>query len=185
MDLSNNNLIHISKFLSLVLRHKPETVGMTFEKGGWLKVDDLIQGAKEAGVELDKELLRAVVEHSERKRFSFSEDGLKIRANYGHSIPIDLAIEAVEPPEFLFHGTAVRFIEAIRKEGIVPQGRQYVHLSPDEQTAGEVGRRHGVPIVFTIQSRLMHENGFKLYPTDSGIWLTETVPPEFIIFPSH
>jgi len=184
MEIPDRDLVHMSKFLSLVLRHKPEVAGLALEEGGWVKVDDLIHGAKEAGVSLDRELLRFVVEESEKKRFSFSDDGQRIRANYGHSIPIHMDFEPIEPPEFLYHGTAVRFLESIQKNGIAPRGRQYVHLSPDEQTATETGRRHGVPIVLPVQSRFMHENGFHFYHTASGIWLTEKVPPEFVVFPS-
>ena len=183
--MDERDIVHISKFLSLVLRHRPEVVGMKLEEGGWLRVDELIAGAKEAGVSLNREVLRVVVEHSDRKRFSFSEDGQKVRANYGHSIPIDLDLEPIEPPEFLFHGSAVQFIDAIRREGLVPQGRQYVHLSPDEQTAAEVGQRHGEAVVCTIQARLMHESGFRFYRTVSGLWLTEHVPSEYIEFQSR
>lgn len=107
-----------------------------------------------------------------------------IRANYGHSLPIDLGIEPVEPPELLYHGTAVRFLVSIKMKGIVPKERTHVHLSPDEESAREVGQRHGKPVVLNIQSRRMHEDGFKFYLSASGLWLTGKVPPEYVIFPT-
>ena len=183
-DEADRNLVRISKFLSLILRHKPETIELSLDERGWARVDELLSRANDAGVSMDRVLLRQVVEGNDKKRFSFSEDGLKIRANYGHSIPIDLDLEAVEPPEFLYHGTAIRFIVSIKMKGIVPQERTHVHLSPDEVTAMEVGQRHGKPIVLIIRANRMHEDGFKLYHSESGLWLTEKVPPEYIIFPS-
>ena len=182
---TDRNIIRISKFLSLVLRHKPETIGLTLDEHGWARVDELLTRVNQEDVPMDEALLRQVVEDSEKKRFSFSEDGQKIRANYGHSLPIDLGLEPVEPPEFLFHGTAVRFLVSIKMKGIVPQERIHVHLSPNEDSALEVGQRHGKPVILDIQSRRMHEDGFKFYLSASGIWLTEKVPPEYIIFPAY
>jgi putative RNA 2'-phosphotransferase len=182
---TDRNLVRVSKFLSLVLRHKPETIELSLDESGWARVDELLIKANDAGLSMDKVLLRQVVEGSDKKRFSFSEDGQRIRANYGHSIPIDLSLEAVEPPEFLYHGTTIRFIVSIKMKGIVPQERTHVHLSPDEDSAMEVGQRHGKPIVLIIRAKNMHEDGFKLYYSDSGLWLTEKVPPEYIIFPSE
>ena len=178
------NLIRISKFLSLILRHKPETIGLSLDEHGWAQVDELLLKANETGMAVDEELLRCVVEQGDKKRFSFSKDGLKIRANYGHSIPIDLGLEPIEPPEFLFHGTATHFLQSIRGSGIVPKGRMYVHLSPDEQSAFEIGRRHGEPIILTIQARRMHGDGCQFFLSSSGIWLTENVPPEYVIIPT-
>lgn len=184
-DETERNIVRISKFLSLVLRHKPETIELTLDEHGWARVDELLAKSVKADLPMDRVLLRQVVEGSEKKRFSFSEDGQRIRANYGHSIPIDLGFEPIEPPEFLFHGTATRFVVSIKMRGIVPQERTHVHLSPDEDSAMEVGQRHGKPIVLTIQSRRMHENGFKFYLSASGIWLTEKVPPDYIQFPTE
>ena len=184
-DETDRIMVRISKFLSLVLRHKPETIELSLDKHGWARVDELLAKSVKADLPMDKVLLRQVVEGSDKKRFSFSEDGLKIKANYGHSIPIDLGLEPIEPPEFLFHGTAVRFLVSIKMKGIVPRERTHVHLSPSEDSAMEVGRRHGRPVVLTIQARRMHENGFKFYPSVSGIWLIEEIPPEYIVFPTE
>jgi putative RNA 2'-phosphotransferase len=146
-------------------------------------VHELLAAAKKAGVPLSKDVLKQVVEQNDKQRFSFSEDGLRIRANQGHSIPVDLGLEPLIPPEVLFHGTATRSIESIKQQGLVPKGRNQVHLSPDEQTAVKVGQRHGKPMVLTIHSGDMHKRGFRFYRSANGVWLTEQVPVEFIIFP--
>jgi putative RNA 2'-phosphotransferase len=180
----DQKLIRISKFLCLVLRHKPETIGLTLDAEGWANVEELLPKALEHGVIIDQPTLRQIVEHSEKKRFSFSDDGQKIRANYGHSIPIAFGYESTEPPEFLFHGTAKSFLPPIGEDGLGPGTRQYVHLVEDEKTAVAVGRRHGEPVVLTVKARSMHENGFEFFKTDSDIWLTKKVPREYIISPA-
>lgn len=180
----DEKLVRISKFLCLILRHKPDTIGLTLDAEGWAKVDELLPKALEHGVIIDRPILRQIVEHGEKKRFSFSEDGQKIRANYGHSIPIVFGSEPSEPPEFLYHGTAKRFLPPISEQGLGPGTRQYVHLVEDEKTAVAVGRRHGEPVVLTIKAHAMHENGFEFFKTESEIWLTKTVPAEYIIDPS-
>lgn len=174
-------MVRISKFLSLVLRHRPETIGISLDTEGWADVEELVKKAFESGVILDRPILRQVVEHGEKKRFSFNDDGMKIRANYGHSIPIVLKDESAEPPEFLYHGTAMQFLESVRDEGLKPGTRQYVHLVDDEQKAIEVGRRHGEPVLITIQARLMHEKGFEFFKMESGIWLTKNVPTAYMV----
>jgi len=178
--MDENKLVRISKFLSLVLRHKPEQIGLTLDSEGWADVEELIQKALEAGVILDRPSLREVVQHAEKKRFSFSEEGKKIRAIYGHSIPISLGDEYAEPPELLYHGTTARFLPSIEKEGLGPGTRQYVHLVEDKRTAVEVGRRYGEPVVLVVKAQEMHENGFEFFKTESGIWLTKSVPVEYI-----
>ncbi len=177
------DFVHVSKFLSLVLRHRPETIDLTLDAGGWANVDELLLKANVNDVPMDAEMLRDVVEHSERKRFSFNADGTMIRASYGHSIPIDFSPEITEPPEHLFYGTTVPFLPRIFEEGILPQGRMCVHLSPDERTAFEVGLRHGEPAVLTIQAHRMHGDGFTFHHTESGLWLTGQIPPQYIISP--
>lgn len=177
-----NKLVRISKFLSLVLRHKPETIGLTLDDEGWADVEELVRKALAYGMIFDRPTLRQIVEQSERKRFSFSEDGKRIRANYGHSIPISLGDKTAEPPEFLYHGTATDSVPDIKKDGLGPGTRQHVHLVENEERAMEVGRRHGEPVVLTIKARLMHENGFEFFETESGIWLTKSVPREYIVF---
>ena len=175
-----NKYVRISKFLSLVLRHKPETIGLTLDSEGWVDVGELIRKSFDAGVVLDRPVLREVVEGGEKKRFSFNPDGSKIRANYGHSIPVLPAQEAAEPPEFLYHGTAREYVGSIESEGIGPGARQYVHLVADMKTAVEVGSRHGEPVVLIVKAKEMHENGFEFFSTESGIWLTKEVPKEYL-----
>jgi len=178
------DLVRLSKFLSLVLRHDPKVAGVTIDRGGWVDVESLISGAKQAGVTLDRDLLRQVVEHGEKKRFTLSGDGQRVKANYGHSIDIDLDLDPREPPEALFHGTARHLLEGIREQGVVRAGRRYVHLSGDETEAEAVGRRHGEPVVLKIRARAMHEDGFEFFLSESGIWLTRTVPPHYVEFPA-
>jgi putative RNA 2'-phosphotransferase len=165
-----DKLKRISKFLSLVLRHKPEHIGLTLDSAGWADVEELIA--------------KSLVEQAERIRFSFSDDGKRIRANYGHSIPIRLEDEPEEPPEFLFHGTAVGSLPSIRRKGLGPGDRQYVHLVEDESAALEVGRRHGEPVVLRVEAREMFEKGHEFYKTKSSIWLTKEVPAEYIFIKS-
>jgi putative RNA 2'-phosphotransferase len=178
----SKDLVRISKFLSLVLRHKPETVGLTLDSAGWVDVADLIVAARRAGVPLDNAVLRKVVEQNDKQRFSLSNDGLRIRANQGHSVPVELGLEPVTPPEVLFHGTAMRFVEAIRQQGLLSGNRTHVHLSPDEETAIAVGKRHGKPVVLTIQAAQMHSLGFEFYRSENGVWLAREVPAEYIVF---
>lgn len=178
----NNELMSISKFLSYILRHKPEEIGLSLDAEGWAQVDELLAKARQAGRPIDKEALHQVVEKSEKKRFSFSKDGKKIRANYGHSIPVSLEFETHEPPEFLFHGTAVQFLPLIREHGLGPGTRQYVHLVTDRSTATDVGRRHGKPVVLTIKAHMMYTKEFDFYKTEGGIWLIKDVPVQYIIF---
>jgi putative RNA 2'-phosphotransferase len=181
----NRKLVRISKFLSLVLRHKPETIGLSLDQGGWARVDELIVASNRSGVPLDEGLLREVVEQNDKQRFAFSDDGLRIRASQGHSIPVELGLEPLMPPEFLYHGTATRFLQSIRRQGLAPGRRNQVHLSPDERTAVRVGQRHGNPVVLTVQAGRMYANGFTFYLSANGVWLTERVPAEYIKFPNH
>ncbi len=187
--LNNNGmdkkLVRISKFLSLVLRHKPETIGLSLDRGGWARVDELITAAHRAGLPLDEASLREVVEQNDKRRFAFSDDGLRIRASQGHSLPVDLDLEPLAPPQFLYHGTASRFLNSIRRQGLVPRGRMHVHLSPDEPTAVRVGKRHGKPVVLTVQAGRMHRDGFRFYLSANGVWLTGKVPVKYLVFPKY
>jgi len=181
----NRKSVKTSKFLSLVLRHKPEKIGLILDPMGWANVDELIVKANQAGVHLNTELLQQVVEQNDKQRFSLSDDGLRIRANQGHSIPVELGLEPVEPPELLFHGTAARFLTSIQKQGLLSKGRNHVHLSPDEQTAIKVGKRHGKPVVLVIKVGQMLEDGHRFFLSANGVWLTERVPVVYIIFPDQ
>jgi putative RNA 2'-phosphotransferase len=168
-----------SKFLSYVLRHEPQAIGLTLDREGWVDVATLISGAKKLGRELDKALIRAVVESSDKKRFAISEDGLRIRAVQGHSTEsVSITFAEKVPPEFLYHGTATRFLESIRKEGLKPGERQHVHLSEDVQTATAVGQRYGKPVVLKIEALRMHKQGFKFFQADNGVWLVGSIPTE-------
>ena len=171
----------ISKFLSYVLRHQPEAVGLSLDKDGWAVITDLILCAKQEGYTLAPDIIQAIVASSDKKRFTISEDGLHIRAAQGHSTQqVDIAYQEKVPPAILYHGTATRFISSIREQGLLPMSRQYVHLSPDEVTAIQVGQRHGKPVVLKIKALIMYEQGFKFSQADNGVWLTDTIPYQFI-----
>jgi putative RNA 2'-phosphotransferase len=172
--------VQLSKFLSYVLRHKPDAVGLTLDPQGWISIDELITKGSAAGTRFGRDDLLHVVETSDKKRFSISDDGLRIRAAQGHSVTVELGLTPQEPPPVLYHGTATRFVESILLEGLKPQTRQQVHLSLDEATAHRVGQRHGKPIIFKIDAQRMHGQGFNFYLADNGVWLTDRVPPEFL-----
>ena len=173
----------ISKFLSYVLRHQPEAIGLALDAEGWADIDALVACADQSGQALTRPLLQEVAETSDKKRFTISEDGLRIRAAQGHSTQ-SVAITHVEkqPPEFLYHGTATRFLDSIREQGLLPGSRHYVHLSEDEQTATAVGQRYGKPVVLKIKTRLMFEQSFKFFQADNGVWMTGKVQAKFIDF---
>jgi putative RNA 2'-phosphotransferase len=176
--------VHLSKFLSFVLRHKPDAIGLALDPQGWASIDELIARGNAAGTQFSRQDLLNVVETSDKKRFSISADGLRIRAAQGHSVSVELGLPPQEPPPILFHGTATRFIESILSEGLKPQARQQVHLSANETTARRVGQRHGKPVILKVDARRMHAEGFKFYRADNGVWLTDHVPPEFLALSS-
>jgi putative RNA 2'-phosphotransferase len=172
--------VKISKFLSYVLRHRPDAIGLTLEDGGWVDVDALLQALGVAGKPVTRELLEDVVRTNDKQRFAFSADGIKIRASQGHSIEVDLGLKAVSPPDTLYHGTARRFLDSILSSGLQPQKRHHVHLSLDEQTALRVGQRHGKPIIFRVDSGAMHADGHTFFLSANGVWLTAHVPPSYL-----
>lgn len=178
------DLVRVSKFLSLVLRHKPEVIGLTLDGNGWANVDELIRLANDHGTRLTRPLLERVVAENDKKRFSLSEDGQQIRASQGHSIDVDLALPPAVPPDLLYHGTAVRFVDSIRATGLHSGSRQHVHLSLDVTTATKVGQRHGKPIVLTVRAGEMAAAGHTFFLSANGVWLTDHVPLQFISFPS-
>ena len=180
----DRSLVRISKFLSLVLRHDPGRAGITLDPAGWADVEELLAGAEKAGLRIDRAVLTRVVTENEKQRFAFSPDAKKIRANQGHSVPIDLGLVALHPPERLYHGTASRFLASIRKEGLRAGTRLHVHLSSDEQTARQVGQRHGSPVVLPVASGQMQHDGFVFFRSENGVWLTDSVPPRYIQFPA-
>ena len=169
-----------SKFLSFVLRHHPEAAGIELDEAGWVAVDRLLVGLEEANRPLTLDELNHVVVTNPKKRFEFSHDGRKIRASQGHSIEIDLQYELTDPPEILYHGTATRFLDSIKAQGLKRMQRHHVHLSSETKTTLEVGARHGKPILLTIQSGSMFREGYEFFLSTNGVWLTHHVPPEFI-----
>ncbi|MCA1378417.1 MULTISPECIES: RNA 2'-phosphotransferase [unclassified Bradyrhizobium] len=174
------NDTQLSKFLSLVLRHQPETIGLVLDSHGWASIDDLIAKANAAGTKFGRDDLLRVVAESDKKRFSLSPGTDRIRAAQGHSVSVELGLAPQEPPSILYHGTATRFVEAILSEGLKPQARQQVHLSSDEATAQRVGQRHGKPHIFKVDAGSMNAKGFKFFRAENGVWLTDHVPPEFL-----
>lgn len=170
----------ISKFLSLVLRHNPEIIGLRLDTEGWVDINALILGARKKGTHLSHDLIQVVVKNSDKQRFAISQDGLRIRANQGHSISVNLALPESIPPEILFHGTTKGSLSGIRQEGIKPGKRIHVHLSPDEATAKKVGSRHGLPVVLQVQTGQMHRDGFHFFMSENGVWLTGSVPIKYI-----
>jgi putative RNA 2'-phosphotransferase len=176
------DFVGLSKFLSFVLRHKPDAIGLELDPQGWVSIDELVTKGNAAGTRFNRDELLQVVETSDKKRFSVSADGLMIRAAQGHSVSVELGLSPREPPPILYHGTATRFVESILSQGLKPQKRQQVHLSLDPATALSVGQRHGKPIVFKIDALHMHRMGFRFYLADNGVWLTDQVPPEFLTY---
>ena len=168
-----------SKFISLILRHKPEVIGITLDEHGWANVDELL-----AGVNLTRPLdmtgLEDIVRTDEKQRYSFNEDKTLIRANQGHSVPVDVELEAVTPPEILYHGTGEKYVESIEAQGLIPKTRLYVHLSGDYETAFQVGSRHGRPRIYQVHSGQMAEDGYVFYRSVNGVWLTKEVPSKYL-----
>lgn len=180
----NDSLTSTSKFLSLILRHQPETIGLVLDENGWADVEELLRKANEFGRPISRQLLDQIVAENDKKRFAFDETGQRIRASQGHSIEIDLALTPVEPPPQLFHGTARRFVESIRQQGLLSGNRQHVHLSTDMKIAIKVGSRHGKAIVLSVDSMAMVQAGHVFFLSANGVWLTEHVPPRFLTFPA-
>jgi putative RNA 2'-phosphotransferase len=171
----------ISKFLSLVLRHAPEKLKLHMDQNGWVAVDELIRNAGAyANIPIDPDLLARIVRTNDKQRFALSADGSKIRANQGHSIAVDLALEAAAPPDRLYHGSASRFLDSINRQGLLPMRRQHVHLSCAIETALAVGARHGKPVVFAIDAKAMYTEGFLFYLSENKVWLTAAVPVRFM-----
>lgn len=177
------DLVATSKFLSLVLRHKPEVIGLRLDENGWADLQELIRLANSSGHTLTRETIAKVVASNDKQRFAFDSAGNRIRANQGHSIEVDLALAPIQPPAVLYHGTAARFLDSIREQGLLKRQRHHVHLSQDKDTALAVGKRHGSPVVLVVQAEVMWQAGHKFFRSENGVWLTESVPDAFIEFP--
>ena len=178
--MNDKELNEISKFLSLVLRHKPIEIDLTIDNEGWAIVNDLITKMNNARITLTFEDLKEVVDTNDKKRFVFSDDFSKIRANQGHSIDVDLKFDSVTPPKILYHGTAEKNIASIFEKGILKKDRNYVHLSADIKTASKVGMRYGKPIVIEVKALEMHQNGHLFFLSDNNVWLTDFVANKYL-----
>lgn len=177
------SLVRASRFLSLVLRHKPQSIGLELDRAGWADIDALIARAAAHGVALTRDDITQIVATNDKQRFALDADGRRIRANQGHSVDIDLGLAPATPPARLYHGTAEAALPAIRAEGLTPRRRRHVHLSLDETTARKVGSRHGRPVVLGVRAGAMQAAGEVFYLSANGVWLTAAVAPAFIDFP--
>ncbi len=176
------NALKLSRFLSLILRHAPESIGLELDSQGWAKISQLLPLLKKRGFNLSFNELASIVQSNNKQRFIISEDKQKIRANQGHSIPIDLGYAEQKPPAILLHGTATRFIESIFQQGLTKQKRHHVHLSTDLSTAVSVGKRYGKAVILCIDAQTMYEHGYRFYLSTNGVWLTEQVPVDYISY---
>jgi putative RNA 2'-phosphotransferase len=175
-----DRLTRVSKYLSKYLRHVPEELGLTLQPGGWVPVDDLLSAAGKNGFPISYDELVECVETSDKKRFSFDDTGELIRANQGHSVEVDLQLQATVPPDVLYHGTVERFMTSIREIGLVRGNRHHVHLSKDVETARKVGARRGKPVILTVDARRMHRDGHQFFVSANGVWLTDSVQPGYL-----
>lgn len=173
------SLKDVSKYMSLILRHKPEAIGISLDEHGWANVDELIAGIAKDN-EFNMDILEEIVRTDEKQRYSFNYDKTLIRANQGHSIPVDVELEEKEPPEILWHGTGEKYVNSIDAQGLIPKSRLYVHLSKDEDTAVNVGKRHGKPVLYQVKAKEMHAEGYKFYLSANGVWLTKEVPVKYL-----
>ena len=178
--MNNSRLVKISKYLSMVLRHKPERIGIKLAPGGWVSVEDLLSGCAKNRFFINRTELDEVVAKNDKKRFSFDHTATLIRANQGHSVEIDLELEATVPPDVLYHGSGRGAVESILEKGLCKMSRHHVHLSAEIATAKIVGKRKGNPVIFTVDAAKMHNKGFLFYCSENGVWLVEKVPPEYL-----
>ncbi|MEO8285508.1 MAG: RNA 2'-phosphotransferase [Chloroflexota bacterium] len=178
--MDDARLVKTSKYLSKHLRHQPERLGINLAPGGWVDVDELLAACASHNMPISREELEEVVKRNNKQRFSFDPTGRLIRANQGHSVDVDLQLDPVKPPDVLYHGTAQHLVETLRREGLKKMSRHHVHLSAEMETARNVGARHGRPAVFKVRASEMHNDGHKFYRSDNGVWLVDSVPPEYI-----
>lgn len=169
----------VSKYIALILRHKPEVIGIALDEHGWANVDELINGINKT-YPLTIEGLEEIVRTDDKQRYSFNEDKTLIRANQGHSVPVDVELEELTPPDVLYHGTGEKYCASIEAQGLIPKSRLYVHLSTDYDTAVKVGKRHGKAVVYIIDAARMHTEGYSFYRSVNGVWLTKIVPKEYL-----
>jgi putative RNA 2'-phosphotransferase len=176
--MDERRAVKISKYLAGHLRHRPERIGLTLDAEGWADVTELLAAASRHGFALTRAELEHVVRVNDKRRYEL--DGERIRAVQGHSVPVDLKLPPVPPPEFLYHGTAGPSVAAIMRDGLLPMGRHAVHLSPDRETARRVGARRGRPVVLVVEAGRMAADGHEFRVSANGVWLTGSVPPEYL-----
>lgn len=174
------NLTNLSRYMSLILRHKPEVIGITLDEHGWANVNDLICGIEKNNPGFNMDILEQIVRTDSKQRYSFNDDKSLIRANQGHSINVDVELKEKEPPEYLYHGTGEKYVKSINQDGLIPKSRLYVHLSKDIETAENVGKRHGKEVVYRIGSGKMYRDRYKFYLSENGVWLTKEVPIKYL-----
>ncbi len=178
--METQQLKQLSKRLALHLRHEPASLGLTLESGGWVQVDDLLAALNHQGFAVTRAQLEEVVAKNDKQRFSFDPSGGRIRANQGHSVPVDLELQPLEPPAVLFHGTTSAALQSVLQTGLQRMKRHHVHLSPDVETAHRVGSRHGKAVILRVNAGVMSKAGLVFYRSDNGVWLTDHVPGEFL-----
>ncbi len=178
--MDDARLVKASKYLSKHLRHQPERLGLRLGPGGWVEVDELLAACTRQGMRLTRTELEEVVARNNKQRFAFDATGTLIRANQGHSIDVDLQLEATTPPPVLYHGTWQGVVPAIKKAGLLKMSRHHVHLSEDIETATAVGARRGRPVIFAVDAAAMQEAGYTFYRSANGVWLVESVPPQYV-----
>ena len=175
-----NDLVKLGKYLSLILRHKPDVIGIELDKYGWAVIDELIEGINKTGRFINEEILDEIVETNNKKRYQYNDDHTKIRANQGHSINVNVDLQERIPPKPLYHGTALNYLDKIKQLGIKKMNRLHVHLSKDIETAKNVGKRHGQPIVLVIDTKAMVEDGYVFYFSNNGVWLCNDIDYKYI-----
>ncbi|MFD8412691.1 MULTISPECIES: RNA 2'-phosphotransferase [unclassified Streptomyces] len=179
--MDDRRTVKVSKYVSKHLRHQPERIGLTLDLHGWVEIDALLRAAAAHGFPITRAELDHVVAANDKQRFAV--EGTRIRANQGHTVPVDLDLPAAEPPAYLYHGTVAAALGAIRAEGLRPMARHHVHLSPDRETATRVGARRGRPIVLSVDAGAMHAAGHVFRVSANGVWLVDAVPPQFLRLP--
>src|SRR3954469_17397698 len=174
------DVVRVSKRLSFVLRHRPDSIGLSLDPAGWVDVDELLAALARSGLPLPRADPETVVAGNDKQRFAFDESGTRIRASQGHSVPVVLGYRTATPPDVLFHGTVQRFLPAILAEGLRPGNRHAVHLSPDVETAMAVGGRRCRPVVLRVDAAAMASDGHLFTVSANGVWLTGAVPARYL-----
>lgn len=173
------SLIKWSRFLAMILRHKPEVAGIKLDEHGWAQVEQLLDAFNKIDA-FDRSMLEQIVANDDKQRFSFNKDKTQIRANQGHSVHVDVELKEAVPPEILYHGTGVKYLDGINRQGLIAKQRLYVHLSKNAETAYNVGKRHGQPFIYAVLAGAMARAGYRFYLSENGVWMTKYVPKDFL-----